>query len=118
MRRKMSRFVAEVLRIGPAPRRRAAARLRAEAIARHAPPVEPRPRRDADARRRDCCRLSSSRIDDYLTCPLKYRYAHDVPGAARARPGLHVRRAPFTTRSAHYYQRRLLGHPGRRRRTS
>jgi len=73
--RKVSRFVVEALDLpGPAPRPRRSLAL--EALARNQPPAEvpPAPERALpdDAR----LRLSHSRIDDYETCPLKYRYVH------------------------------------------
>jgi ATP-dependent DNA helicase UvrD/PcrA len=73
--RKVSRFVVEALDLpGPAPRPRRSRAL--EALARHQPAPEAPPapeRRVGDAER---LRLSHSRIDDYETCPLKYRYIH------------------------------------------
>ena len=108
-RRKMSRFIAEALGIpvssaGP---RRLDPR---ESIARHAPapgpPASPRPPMRDD----EVLRLSSSRIDDYLTCPLKYRYAHEVQVPLARDPSFMYGDAVHHA-LRHYYRSRLLGHP-------
>ncbi|HLY22964.1 MAG TPA: UvrD-helicase domain-containing protein [bacterium] len=75
-RRKVSRFVLEALdlpRIEPA----AAAASPAQAVERHAPPAAPAegpivllPPSD------DPVPLSFRQVDDYTTCPYKYRYIH------------------------------------------
>ncbi len=75
--RKMSRFVVEALGLAAPPKsRRTASAL--ESIARFAPAAEPpsveRPPLPDD----QALRLSYGQVDDYLTCPLKYRYAHVV----------------------------------------
>ena len=73
--RKVSRFVVEALDLPhPAPVPRKSRAL--EALARHQPPPEPRPTREAPIPEDELLRLSHSRIDDYETCPLKYRYVH------------------------------------------
>lgn len=73
--KKLSRFVLEALDLPPAepvPTKTAAL----EAIARHAPPAV----EAADALRtipdEEILQLSHYQIDDYLTCPLKYKYIH------------------------------------------
>src|SRR6185503_5202279 len=65
-RRKMSRFVAEALDIAPGPpgRRRLDPR---EAIERHAPTATAPTASRTPMSDEDALRLSSSRIDDYLT---------------------------------------------------
>ncbi len=73
--RKVSRFVLEALDLPPAePAPYKAAAL--EAIQRHAPPV----REGSEAMRvvpdDTILSLSHYQVDDYLTCPLKYKYVH------------------------------------------
>ncbi|MCG6928486.1 MAG: UvrD-helicase domain-containing protein [Acidobacteria bacterium] len=73
--RKVSRFVVEALDLpNPAPVPRKSRAL--EALARHQPAPEPRPMAEAPIPEDELLRLSHSRIDDYETCPLKYRYVH------------------------------------------
>src|SRR5437879_12291254 len=55
-------------------------------------------------------RLSSSKIDDYLTCPLKYRYAHEVQVPLSRDPLFMYGNAAHAA-IRHYYKARLLGHP-------
>jgi DNA helicase-2/ATP-dependent DNA helicase PcrA len=73
--RKLSRFVVEALDLpspAPVPRRSRAL----EALARHQPApatlVTPAP----DPDHPETMRLSFGQMDDYRTCPLKYRYVH------------------------------------------
>ena len=106
---KMSRFVAEALRLAAPPRGpRAASAL--ESIARHAPPVTPDPAVPAPLADDHPLTLSHSQIDDYLTCPLKYRYANvaNVPLATdpRAMYGIAIHHALRI-----YQQHRLKGLP-------
>ncbi|TMQ74086.1 MAG: ATP-dependent helicase [Candidatus Eisenbacteria bacterium] len=108
-RRKMSRFVAEALaipaaRLGP---RRLDPR---QAIERHAPSALPPAAARAPLGDAEPLRLSSSRIDDYLTCPLKYRYAHEVQVPLARDPGFMYGDAIHHA-IRHYYKARLLGHP-------
>ena len=56
----------------PVPRRSQAS----EALARHAPAPEPIPGAEAPLPEDEVLRLSYGQIDDYETCPLKYRYVH------------------------------------------
>ncbi|MBI2117109.1 MAG: ATP-dependent helicase [candidate division NC10 bacterium] len=73
--KKVSRFLLEALDLPPSepPRYKASA---LEAIQRHAPSVE----ESADALRaipdHEILPLSHYQVDDYLTCPLKYKYIH------------------------------------------
>jgi DNA helicase-2/ATP-dependent DNA helicase PcrA len=108
-RRKMSRFVAEALDIAPAPPGRQKLDPR-EAIERHAPAATPPAAQRAPMRDEDILRLSSSRIDDYLTCPLKYRYAHEVQVPLTRDPNFMYGDAIHHA-IRHYYRARLLGHP-------
>jgi len=72
---KPSQFVIEALDL-PSPPRRAAAASALESIARFAPAAES-PAAEIVAMPADHpLEISHKRIDDYLTCPLKYRYAH------------------------------------------
>lgn len=74
---KTSKFVVEALDLPPAPRTRRKASP-GEAIRRYAPVAEapaPEVRPLADDQPLE---LSHGQVDDYLTCPLKYRYAHVV----------------------------------------
>jgi DNA helicase-2/ATP-dependent DNA helicase PcrA len=73
--KKVSRFVLEALDLPPSePKPYKASAL--EAIQRHAPMVE----EEADALRvipdHEILPLSHYQVDDYLTCPLKYKYIH------------------------------------------
>lgn len=73
--RKVSRFVVEALDLphpAPAPRKTRAL----EALARHQPSPEPPAPQEHPIPEDELLRLSHSRIDDYETCPLKYRYIH------------------------------------------
>jgi DNA helicase-2/ATP-dependent DNA helicase PcrA len=72
--RKVSRFVVEALDLptAPAPRKSQAR----EALARHQPAPEPLPAAETPLPSGEVLRLSSTQIDDYRTCPLKYRYIH------------------------------------------
>jgi DNA helicase-2/ATP-dependent DNA helicase PcrA len=73
--RKVSRFVVEALDLphpAPVPRKSRAT----EALARHQPPPESPPPAERPIPEDELLRLSHSRIDDYETCPLKYRYVH------------------------------------------
>jgi DNA helicase-2/ATP-dependent DNA helicase PcrA len=47
-----------------------------EALARNAPPSEPPPPADVPIPEDELLRLSYGQLDDYETCPLKYRYVH------------------------------------------
>jgi DNA helicase-2/ATP-dependent DNA helicase PcrA len=72
--RKVSRFVVEALDLphpAPPPKSRAL-----EALARHQPVPERRVPPEGEVPDDELLRLSHSRIDDYETCPLKYRYVH------------------------------------------
>ena len=76
-RRRMSPFVAEAFGL-PARSRDREPQSALEAIERHAPtPAAPAATR-APLMDHELLALSNAKIDDYLTCPLKYRYAHEV----------------------------------------
>jgi DNA helicase-2/ATP-dependent DNA helicase PcrA len=106
---KMSKFVAEALDVR-APKGARPIPSARESIERHAPaPVAPAATRPPIADT-DLLELSSSRIDDYLACPLKYRYAHEVHVPLLSDPrfmyGTAIHNAILT-----YYQHRLRGYP-------
>jgi DNA helicase II / ATP-dependent DNA helicase PcrA len=108
-RHRMSPFVAEAFGLPARGRDRDAPSPR-EAIERHAPaPVAPAATR-APLAELDLLALSSARVDDYLTCPLKYRYAHEVKVPLASDP-----RFMYGTAIHHaileYYRHRLRGYP-------
>jgi DNA helicase-2/ATP-dependent DNA helicase PcrA len=73
--RKVSRFVLEALDLppaGPKPYKASPA----EAIARHAPAVEEAAEGLRGLPAGEILALSHYQVDDYLTCPLKYKYVH------------------------------------------
>ncbi len=109
MTTKMSRFVAEALDL-PAPPKRARKSANAESIHRHAPVADeaatpPKPLAPGEP-----LKLSHGEIDDFLTCPLKYRFAHvvQVPLGSdpRAMYGIAIHHAIRI-----YLQHRLKGLP-------
>ncbi len=72
---KLSRFVAEALDLPAAPKgARGASAL--QSIARYAPVAEPVPAPVAPLPEGQPLTLSHAQVDDYLTCPLKYLFAH------------------------------------------
>jgi DNA helicase-2/ATP-dependent DNA helicase PcrA len=73
--RKVSRFVVEALDL-PSPRPVARRTSPLEALARHAPAPFPSPPAEGEIPEDDVLRLSYAQVDDYETCPLKYRYVH------------------------------------------
>jgi DNA helicase-2/ATP-dependent DNA helicase PcrA len=75
--KKMSRFVAEALALPAPPKTRPTASA-LESIARYAPAAAPPATGPAPIPDDRPLELSHGQIDDYLTCPLKYRYAHVV----------------------------------------
>jgi DNA helicase-2/ATP-dependent DNA helicase PcrA len=73
--RKVSRFVREALDLpSPVPKPRRSAAI--EAIGRHKPREEALPGKEGPLPASELLRLSFQRVDDYETCPLKYRYVH------------------------------------------
>jgi DNA helicase-2/ATP-dependent DNA helicase PcrA len=71
--RKVSRFVVEALDLPPVPAPRKSQAL--EALARHQAPARPATPPEAPLAEGELLRLSFGQLDDYRTCPLKYRYA-------------------------------------------
>ena len=73
--RKISRFVFEA--VGGAEEEERIRKVKAiEAIKRHAPRAELKRKGDAKVPQEQLLNLSHYQIDDYLTCPLKYKYVH------------------------------------------
>jgi len=73
--KKVSRFVLEALDLPPSePKPYKASAV--EAIQRHAPSVEERPDALQAIPEHEILPLSHYQVDDYLTCPLKYKYIH------------------------------------------
>jgi DNA helicase-2/ATP-dependent DNA helicase PcrA len=73
--RKLSRFVVEALDLAsPAPAPRKSQAL--EALARHQPAPELVPGVEGPMGEDEVLHLSFRQIDDYETCPLKYKYVH------------------------------------------
>ena len=72
---KPSRFVIEALDL-PSPPKGGPAASALESIARYAPAPEDAPPEIAPVPPEQPLRISYGQVDDYLTCPLKYRYAH------------------------------------------
>ena len=106
---KASRFLVEALGLPAQPKTRktssAEEGIRRFAPATEAPAPEARPLADDET-----LRLSHGQIDDYLTCPLKYRYAHVVQVPLGTDP-----RAMYGIAMHHairvYLQHRLKGLP-------
>jgi DNA helicase-2/ATP-dependent DNA helicase PcrA len=73
--RKVSRFVVEALDL-PSPRPASRKTAPPEALARNAPAPDPLPPVEAPIPEDELLRLSYGQVDDYETCPLKYRYVH------------------------------------------
>jgi DNA helicase-2/ATP-dependent DNA helicase PcrA len=73
--RKVSRFVVEALDL-PSPRPVSRRTSPLESLARSAPPPDPSPPVEREIPEDELLRLSYGQIDDYETCPLKYRYVH------------------------------------------
>jgi DNA helicase-2/ATP-dependent DNA helicase PcrA len=72
--RKLSRFVVEALDLpSPAPPRRSRA---LESLARHQPAPDAEALPAGPLPETEVLRLSFRQIDDYETCPLKYKYVH------------------------------------------
>ncbi len=107
--RKVSRFVVEALDLpSPAPLVRKSPAL--EVLARHQAVPDPQPTPAAPREEDQVLRLSFGQIDDYETCPLKYRYVHvwRIPLLAHHRVvyGSAVHKAV-----QHHFRARLEGRP-------
>jgi DNA helicase II / ATP-dependent DNA helicase PcrA len=73
--RKVSRFVVEALDL-PSPRPVSRKTAPLEALARNAPAPATPPPAEVPIPEDELLRLSYGQVDDYETCPLKYRYVH------------------------------------------
>ncbi len=106
---KPSRFVVEALAL-PAPPRGAKAATALESIQRYAPAAEPEAPEIAPVPADQPLTISHGQIDDYLTCPLKYRYAHVAQVPLGSNPvvmyGIAVHHAIRV-----YHQHRMKGLP-------
>jgi DNA helicase-2/ATP-dependent DNA helicase PcrA len=106
--RKLSRFVVEALDLpSPAPPRRSRA---LEALARHQPAPDAEALPAGPLPDSEVLRLSFRQIDDYETCPLKYKYVH------RLRVPLLVHHRIVFGSAVHqavqeHFRARLLGRP-------
>ena len=107
--KKVSRFVLEALDLPaaePSPYRASAA----EAIARHAPSVEEPPGAFRIVPDDEILPLSYYQVDDYLTCPLKYKYVHVLRVPIREHHSVIYGKALHEAISF-YLRRRLAGQP-------
>ena len=106
--RKVSRFVIEALDLpSPAPvPRKSQAR---EALRRHQPAPEPLPGTEAPMGDGETLRLSYRQVDDYETCPLKYRYVHILRVPLLTHHGLVYGHAVHEA-VRHMFEARLAGH--------
>ncbi len=106
---KPSRFVFEALQL-PAPSKGAAGATALEAIERYAPAAESAAPEILPIPADQPLEISNSRIDDFLSCPLKYRYAHiaQVPLASDPQMmyGIAIHHAIRV-----YHQHRMRAHP-------
>ncbi len=104
--RKISRFVLEALDLSapnPAAKAASAKELIERSAARSPLPVAP-----ASGARR-LLRLDAHGVDDYLTCPLKYRYSH-ILNIPVMRHHLVVYGSALHEAVAQFFTRRLQGH--------
>jgi DNA helicase-2/ATP-dependent DNA helicase PcrA len=106
---KTSRFVIEALGL-PSPPKAAAPKSALQSIERYAPAIESAPPELHPMPEDQPLVVSHGQIDDVLTCPLKYRYAHvaQVPLGTdpQAMYGIAVHHAIRV-----YHQHRMRGHP-------
>jgi DNA helicase II / ATP-dependent DNA helicase PcrA len=106
---KPSRFVIEALGL-PSPPKGGAPVSALESIGRHAPAPEDAPPELAPVPPGQSLRISYGQVDDYLTCPLKYRYAHVAQVPLGSNPavmyGIAVHHAIKV-----YHQHRMKGLP-------
>ena len=108
-RRRMSPFVAEAFGL-PARGLGREPQSALEAIERHAPlPAAPAATR-APLADHELLALSNAKIDDYVTCPLKYRYAHEVRIPLASDPRFMYGSAIHNAILA-YYRHRVRGLP-------
>ena len=106
---KPSQFVVEALDL-PSPPRHAQSASALEAIARWAPAARSAAAEIPPFPADQTLEISHARIEDYLTCPLKYRYAHvaeiPLPADPQAMYGIAIHHAIRV-----YHQHRMRGIP-------
>jgi DNA helicase-2/ATP-dependent DNA helicase PcrA len=107
--RKLSRFVVEALDL-PSPRPVARRTSPLEALAREAPAPEPKAAPENEIGEDELLRLSYRQIDDYETCPLKYRYLHVLRVPLLAHHAVVYGHAVHEAVRSHF-ERRLAGQP-------
>jgi len=108
-KRKVSQFVLEALDV---PRAEAAAFKPSplEVIERHAPPLIREPGAVYTITDDEVITLSHLQIDDYLTCPLKYKYIHILRVPIRQHHSVIYGKALHDAVSG-YFRHRLAGRP-------
>ena len=106
---KPSRFVLDALALPSPPKSRKSA-TSLESIARHAPAAETPAAPAGPVPSDHILQLSHNQIDDWITCPLKYRFAHVVQVPLGTDP-----RAMYGIAMHHairvFLQHRIQGHP-------
>jgi len=106
---KPSPFVLEALAL-PSPPKAAMPAHPLESIARYAPTAESSPPEILPIPDDQPLEISHQKIDDFLTCPLKYRYAHIAQVPLGSDPqymyGIAIHHAVRV-----YHQHRMKGHP-------
>jgi DNA helicase-2/ATP-dependent DNA helicase PcrA len=107
--RKVSRFVLEALNLSPKALQMAKASP-LEAIERHAPMPAPNDYILPPVSPEETIPLSYYQIDDYLTCPLKYKYRHVFRIPIYQHHAV-VYGAALHQAVAQYYRQRKTGHP-------
>jgi DNA helicase-2/ATP-dependent DNA helicase PcrA len=107
--RKVSRFAVEALDLpSPAPAARKSRAL--EALARHQPAPAEQARPDAPMGEAETLTLSFRQIDDYRTCPLKYKYIHRLKVPLLVHHRVIYGSAVHKAVQAHF-KARVEGHP-------
>jgi DNA helicase-2/ATP-dependent DNA helicase PcrA len=107
--RKVSRFVLEALDLSPKTVQ-VTKTSPLEAIERHAPQPDPAEQTVGPIPPQEVIPLSYYQIDDYLTCPLKYKYRHVLRIPIYQHHAV-VYGAALHEAVAEYYRRRKAGHP-------
>ncbi len=107
--RKVSRFVLEALDLS-AKAVQMAKTSPLEAIERHAPPPHQSDQVLPPVTPQETIALSYYQIDDYLTCPLKYKYRHVLRIPIYQHHAV-VYGSALHQAVAEYYRRRKAGHP-------
>jgi ATP-dependent DNA helicase UvrD/PcrA len=106
---KPSRFLVEMLALPSTPKTLASPSA-LESIARYAPAAESPAAEVVPIPDDQVLEISHSRIDDYVTCPLKYRYAHVAQVPLASDPQFMYGNAIHYAIRV-YHQHRMRGHP-------